>query len=193
MATNPRQVEREMAQAGQEATRKVAEQTTQAARAVADAGERTARVGTEMMERNSESVRQAWQSGTETASRLVERSMDQLARAFGLSGENAEHTARQSTRPMEALLQSSTILAGGAQTVSRELFTLTQKRMEQQVERFDALMNCRTIQDLMAAQTDLVRDDLEDFLHSARRIAQISTQVADEAVRKVTDTSLAPR
>ena len=46
---------------------------------------------------------------------------------------------------------------------------------------------------MLAAQSDFVRDNLEDFVQSTRRIAEISMQMADEATRRMSDASLAPR
>src|SRR5262249_21185649 len=146
----------------------------------------------EVMEHNSEYLRHAWQSGSEMAGRLTERSMDQVARAFGMSGENAQQTTQQTVRNFEALLQSSTILMGGMQNVSRELVDFMQNRMEHNVEHLEALMGARTMQDAIAAQTSLLRDNVERLLHTTRRISEISTQTADEAARTMTESSLVP-
>jgi phasin family protein len=90
-------------------------------------------------------------------------------------------------------VQSGTILAGGLQNISREWVDFTRKRIRQNLQHVDALANCRTPHELIAAHSDLFRDNMEDFVHSARRIAEISAQMAEEAARKMTDTSLAPR
>jgi hypothetical protein len=37
------------------------------------------------------------------------------------------------------------------------------------------------------------RDNLEALLQSARRISELATQLADEAVRRMSDSALAPR
>jgi phasin family protein len=170
----------------------MAEQSSRAARNMAEAGERTARAGAEAMGHNSEYLRHAWQSGSEMAGRLTERSVDQFARAFGMSGDNAEQTTQQTVRNFEALLHSGTILAGGMQNVSRELVDFMHNRMEQNMEHVEALMRARTIQDAIAAQSNLLRDNLERFLHTTRRISEISTQTADEAMRTMTESSLVP-
>ena len=39
----------------------------------------------------------------------------------------------------------------------------------------------------------LIRDNIEALLHSARRTAEVSTKLADDAVRRMSDTALAPR
>jgi phasin family protein len=190
---NPRQAEKDMSYATQEATRKMAEETTRAARTAAEASASATRAGADMVARNTEVVEQAWQSGSEMASQLTERSMDQFARAFGISGEGAQQATQQSARNLESIVQSGTILAGGIQNISREWLAFMQKRMQQNLRRVDALASSRTPQELLAVQSELVRDHLEDFVQSARRVAELSVQMAEEAARKMTDTSLAPR
>jgi phasin family protein len=200
MATNPRQAEREMsqaakeaAQATQEATRKIAEDTSRAARAAADAGAGAARAGADMVQRNAETVQQVWESGSKMAGQLTERSMERFARAFGMSGESAQQATEQSSRNLESIVQSGTIFAGGMQSISREWFDFMRKRIEQNMHRLDDMASWRTPQEMIAAHSEFVRDNLEDFVQSTRRVGEISIQMADEAVRRMSDASLAPR
>ena len=55
------------------------------------------------------------------------------------------------------------------------------------------LYSGRTPQEILAVQSDLVRDSLEDFVQSTRHIAEISSKMAEEAVRRMNGSSLAPR
>jgi phasin family protein len=190
---NPRQAEKDVSHTGQETARKMAEETSRAARTAADAGAGAARAGAEMMQRNTETVQHAWETGGKMATQICERSFERFARAFGLSGEGAQQATEQSSRNLESIVQSGTILADGMQSISRELLDFARKRVEQNLHRVDALASCRTPQEMMAVQSDLVRDNLEDLVQSTRRIAEISMQMADEAVRRMSETSLAPR
>jgi phasin family protein len=184
---NPRQAERDMSQAGQEAVRKTAEEAGRAAHRAADAGAEVLGAGADMMKRNAEALQQAWESGSKAASQWTEQSFGGFARAFGLSGENAQQAAEQSRRNMESIMQSGTILANGMQSVSRELFELARKRLEQNLQRTDALMHSRTPQDVMAAQSELFRENMEDLIETTRRIADISKEVAENAGRKMSE------
>jgi len=188
-----RQAERDVSQAAQEATRKTVEETSRATQAAADAGAGAARAGADMVQRNAEAMQDAWKSGSKAASQLAERSMEGFGRAFGITGENAGQAAEQSSRNLECIVQSGTICAGGMQSISREMLEFARTRMEHNLRRFDALAKCRTPQEILAAQTDLLRDNLEDLVQSTRRIAEISMQTADEAARRMSDMSLAPR
>ena len=113
---NPRQVERD--EASKETARKLADETSRAARAAAEAGAGAARAGADMVQRNADSVQQAWVSGSKSAGQLIEQSMDRFARAFGIAGESTQQATQQSSRNLELIVQSGTILAGGMQTIS---------------------------------------------------------------------------
>jgi phasin family protein len=190
---NPRQAEKELNQAAQETARKAFEGTSRAAQSAADTGAEAARAGAEFMHRNAATIQDAWTSGSKMASQLTERSMEGFARAFGITGERAEQAAEQSSRNVECIVQSGTILAGGMQNITREMFELASKRVEHNLHRIDALANCRTPQEILAAQSDLVRDNLEEFVQNARRISEMTMQMADEAARRISDVGLAPR
>jgi phasin family protein len=108
---------------------------------------------------------------------------------LGLSGEEAQQAAQQSSRNFGAIIQSSAVLTQGAQDISREWFDFARKRMEENLSLLEALTRCRTPQDLAAVQTNVVRDNLEDLLQSTKRIADVSVRIADEAVRKIAESA----
>jgi hypothetical protein len=187
------QAEREMSQAARDTARNTAEQMSNAARAAADAGGETTRLAAEMFQRSAQTMQQAWDSGTRIASQFAEQSMKGLASAFGVPGEAGRHAAEQSTRNLESIAHSGTVITSGVQAISCEMAEFARKRMERNMERVDALTKCRTAHDIVEAQTEFVRDNLEDFVHCTRRIAELATQMADEASRRVDEVSLAPR
>jgi phasin family protein len=190
---NQRQAEKEMSQAAQEGVRKTAEETARAARVAADAGAGAARAGADVLQRQSEAAQDAWNSSAKMVNQMTERTMENFARVFGMGGERTQQAAEQSSRNAEAIVQSTSIIAGGVQSISKELFDLTQKQLDQNVRRMEALVNSRSPQEILAVQSDLFRDNLESFVQSTRRISEISMQMADEAARRMNDLSLAPR
>jgi phasin family protein len=188
-----RQTERNMSQAARDTARRTAEQASHAARAATDAGAETTRLGAEMLQRNAETIQQAWDTGTKIASQFAEQSMKSLASAFGVPGQAGRNAAEQSTRNLESIAQSGTVITSGMQAISREMVEFARKRMEHNMERVGALTKCRTPHDVVEAQTEFVRDDLEDFVQSTRRIAELAMQMAEEASRRISEVSLAPR
>ena len=138
--------------------------------------------------------RQAERDSNETAAtRIAERSVDQFSKLFGLTGDTARETMQQSAGDMQALIESSTFVVDGVQNVSSEWMRFVQNRIEENLEHFEEFLGCRTPQECWALQTRVVRDNIEALLHSARRAAEASTKLADDAVKRMSDTALAPR
>ena len=189
MASNPRSSDRESGDVA-ETTRRTTEQT---ARNLSEASERTTRAGTEAFQRNAERLNESWRSGSETANRLAERSMEQLTRLFGLSGEKARQTVQQSSSNIQAMLESTTIIADGLQELSGEWLRFAQERVQQNMDHLDQLVGCRSPHEYLALQTRIARENFEALLQSARRASERSSQSADEAVRKMSEASVAPQ
>jgi hypothetical protein len=174
-------------EAVQDTTRKMTDETARVTRAIADAGERAGRANVEILQSNAETFQKVLQSGSELASQLTARSSDQFARAFGLTGSEAQQATQQSSRNLALIAQSSTVLAHGIQNISTEWFGFVRKQVEQNVGTLDALMRCRTPQEFMAVQSDLVRGSLNDLIQSTRKIAEVSVRMTDEATRKMAE------
>ncbi|HEY7296538.1 MAG TPA: phasin family protein [Xanthobacteraceae bacterium] len=186
-----RHAEKGMSEAAEE-TRKAADRTSRATRVATDAGADVARAGADIFQRSGETIQQMWESGTRIAGQLAEQSMRGWASAFGAS-EGAQHATELAARNLTSISRSGTALANGFQMISREMMEFGRKRLEQNLQRVDALAKCRTPHELVEAQTDFIRDNLEDLVHSTRRLAEVSMQMADEASRSMKDASLAPR
>jgi phasin family protein len=159
---------------------------------MSEATERAARAGAEAVRRNAENLNESWRSGTDAASRMAERSMDQFSKMFGLSSDTARQTLQRSSGNLQAVIESTNIVASGLQNVSGEWMRFAQSRFEDNLDRFDDLMGCRTLQDCLALQTEIVRDNFEALLQSMRRTSELSSRVADDAMQKIGDTTLAP-
>jgi len=186
---NPRQTERDV----NEMSRKAAEQAAQTSRAMSETAERAGRAASEALQRNAETFSNTWQSSTEAASRIAERSIEQFANLFGFTGDNARQSIQNSASSVQALIDSSTVLASGMQNVSGEWMRFVQNRVEENLKSLEELMSCRTIHDCLALQTRMARDNVEACLQSARRTSELSTKLADDAVKQMSDAALAPR
>jgi phasin family protein len=79
--------------------------------------------------------------------------------------------------------QASTVLARGAQEISQEVFGLVQERVQKNAEAVNRIAGVRSVQDFVAVQSDLARDNLQQVIDMNRRIAERSLRIADEAAR----------
>jgi phasin family protein len=134
----------------------------------------------------AEATQETVRAAIDTASQTFQRSADQFARSFGFSGQQGEELARQSTRNLEAMTECGTILLRGFQEISREWMSLGQRRLQKNLENIQTLAACQSVQDLVATQTELVRDNMQDMVDNSRHIAERSVEVANEAAQTLT-------
>ena len=187
-----RHTEHEVEEMSREAARKAGDQTARTTRAMSDAMERAARSGTETAERNSDRILGSWRSGSDAANRIAERSLAQMTKMFGLSGDAASQTLQRSSGNLQALLETTSILANGLQDLSGDLTQFVQARAEHNIALMDKALSCRSPHEWLALQTQLVRDHLEAFLQTAKRTSERTTQMAEQAVQKMNESTLAP-
>ena len=171
----------EQNRAADEAARTARTVTDEAARV----GEQTARAGADVFRRGSQTARDTVQSGLNTATETFQRMSDQFTKVLGFNGPQSEELTRRSSQNLQAVSQASTVLARGAQEVSREVIQLVQDRLEKNVEAVNRIAGARSVQDFVAVQSDLVRDGLQQVIDTNKRIAELSVRVADEAARAI--------
>jgi len=178
-------IEDKPSKAAENAARKMGEETRRATRMASEAGAGAVRASVELTECNAQTMQDVWQSGTKIASNLTELSMAQVGRVLGMGGDTAEQATEQVSRNMECILQSGIVLTDGMRNASRGWMEFAQRGMKHNLDRMEALTRSRSLQEYLAAHSDLVRHNLEEFIHSARRIAELSLRAAEEAARKV--------
>jgi hypothetical protein len=163
-------------------TREQVEAVQRVTEGVAD----TLRAGAEGAQTMVRTMQEAVQNSFGAVSDMARRSTAQPMQLFNPSGGDARDLAGQAAEHLKAVAQSSTALARSVQEVSREVFELSQKRLQTNLEGLNQLARCRSLADLVAAQSSLFRENLEQTLNNSRRLAEMTIQVADEATRTAT-------
>jgi Phasin protein len=147
-------------QAAERTASEFAERESRAKDAAAKASGQAMRASVEMIQRNAETVQHTLQCSAKLAARMTEHSADQFGRAIGFSGDGAQKAAQKSSRNIEAIVQSGTVLTEITQRLSEEWADIARARMDRGFDRIDALLQCRTPQDFAALQRELLRDKL---------------------------------
>jgi hypothetical protein len=170
------QVADKAAQATREATRKGAEQVERVAQTTAGVNSQAAQVGAEIMQRNTQTLQRAMQSGTDMAAKLTERSVEQWSRA-----------AERSSKNIGAILQSSLAVTDTTQSIAHEWLDFARERIKHNFGGMDRLFRCRTPQDFVAVQSEVLKDNLEEPLRWTLRLAERSIPIAEEAMKKFSE------
>src|SRR3954451_3457057 len=168
---------------------RAADEATRTARTVTEetarVGEQTARAGADIARRSTETARDAFQSGLNTANETFQRMSDQFTRVLGFNGPQSEELTRRASQNLQAVSQASSVLARGAQEVSREVIQHVQDRLQKNIDAVNRLAGTRSVQDFVAVQSDLARDTLQEVIDTNKRIAELSVRVAEEAARAI--------
>jgi phasin family protein len=119
--------------------------------------------------------------GLNPATQSFQRMTDQVKQVLGMHDFEAEEQTRCASQNLQAVTQASTVLVRGAQEVSREWFGLVQEQLTKRVEGLNRMAGSRSVRAFVAAQSELMRDNLQLAIDTNRRMAALSVRIADEA------------
>jgi hypothetical protein len=148
-------------------------------------GEQAVRASADIARQGAETARDTLKAGLNTAAESLQRITDQFSQVLGFNGPQSEELARRSSQNLQAVTEASTVLVKGAHEVSREWINLAQDRVTKNVDGLNRLAGCRSVQDFVTVQSDLVRDTLRHVIETNKRVAELSMRVADEAARTI--------
>jgi hypothetical protein len=177
-------VEDEMANIDE--SKRLAQRQTDSVRKLTDDVADTVRAGSESAQSIAQTMQEAIQNSLYAFSELTRYSTGRTMQMLSHPAEDNQNPTEDATQNLRAAVRSSTVLARGLQDVSRECFELSQKRMQRNLDGLNALARCRSMADFLAAQSSLIRDNVEQTVDNSRRIAELALQVTDEATRNAT-------
>jgi hypothetical protein len=150
-----------------------AEQATRLSRDQIEAGQQAAQASIDLLRTN-----------VEVFQRTVESTMDFMVQMVGRNANGAGRTVGgtnpKARPPTQSSRNGETIIAmtGALSDIWGEWVSFVQKRARHNVDHWNLLFSCRTPQDFVIAQSELLRGDMEDFLESGRRIAVKSLRLS---------------
>src|SRR4051812_15719213 len=165
-----------------------AHKNADAARAGADKLANFSQRATEDALRTEEALKSV-RSGADAASLGLQSVFDQFARTLGFSGEEGERRAQQSVQNVEAITKCGTVLTQALQDTSREWHGLAQRQLQRNLEGLSRLALCRSVQDVAAAHSGLVRESLRHMVEDSRLIVEISLKAVNDASKAVAGTA----
>lgn len=184
-ANKARSIAEDTARAGEATTRRAAdaarsmtEEGADTARRMADAG---AQAGADMTQRGAETARNLMGQATQVAGQTTE----QLNRMMGFSAETQGEVAQQAQQNMDVMVQCGSVLMDGMQNIWREWMAFAQEAMARNADGLNAMMRSRSVQDFYAAQSEMVKDEVELLLNRSVKVSELSARTANDAVRRL--------
>jgi hypothetical protein len=175
--------EREQAEAVARQERERVETVRQAAQSVGN----VVRVSTEAPRRVAETAREAVQSGVGTAAQMAQKAAD-----FSLSSfSDVTRGVQNAAAGMTAVAQANTGLAMRYQAIWREVFQLAQQATQARAESMTRFMSVRSPQQLLDANVDLLKGEMQRFLDGQARLAQLSAEAALDAKQRIEEATSA--
>lgn len=176
--------EREKAEAVARQERERVETVRQAAESVSN----VVRVSTEAPRRVAETAREAVQSGVGTAAQMAQRAADFSAFSFSDLTRRWQNAAAS----MTAVSQANTGLAMRYQAIWREFFQLAQQATQERTESLTRLMSARSPQQLLDANADLLKREMQTFFKGQARMSQLLADAARDAQQRIEEASSTP-
>jgi phasin family protein len=114
----------------------------------------------------------------EAATKQVEAGLKTAAQQF-------EKVTALGKNNVEAVVQSTTIVAKGCEEISKNLWSWMQTSMEQSVSMGKQAMAVKTLRELVDLQTDFMRSCMDQSLNETTKITAISTRVVGQAMEPI--------
>ena len=96
-----------------------------------------------------------------------------------------EKAAAMGKDNVEAVVQSSTIVAKGCEEISKNLWSWMQNSMEQGMAASRQALNVKTLRELVDLQTSFMRSWIDQSMTETTRLTEISTRVAGSAFEPI--------
>jgi hypothetical protein len=131
-----------------------------------------------------ETAQRATRTGLEATAQRFEDASRVFVDAFGLGAPGNDEAARRSSRDIKAVSEAGAILAKGAQEASGRWAELVQQTARRNLEGFNRLTTCRSMGEIVAFQSQFMRESLQQAIQTGRDVAQSSIRTMEEAGRQ---------
>lgn len=171
-------------QASEEATRNAGNEADEASRRVLHAGEAA----------TDEGSRRVLHAGAKAGEELAD-ARHKVASIFDTAARLAQQNSgdgtgwivdlRSASRNMKGMLQTNAILVTGLQSAWMEWLDYSRRSIERNAKGMGDLVRSRSMSELISRQSDLLRANIEDWLHSSISLCELSADAARQAAEKV--------
>ncbi|MFC7331781.1 phasin family protein [Rhodocista pekingensis] len=124
-------------------------------------------------------------AGADTAGRTAVVARNAADAARDQTARVGREAADRTVRSVETMVQMQSIMADGVQTFWKEWMDYTQGSVQRWADQMQNLLRARTMQDVIAAQSDIVRVEMEHMVRRSIRLSELASQSTDAAMRQL--------
>lgn len=140
-----------------------------------------------------ETVESVVKAGTEAATKGVEKavavSQEQVAAAVKAGSEvfkNYEEVIAFGKENVDAMVKANAVLVKGVQDLNKEFFAIAQAVLEDNAETAKKVLGCKSVQDAVAIQSNVVKASYEKAMTESRKITDMTVKLAEDASAPIT-------
>jgi phasin family protein len=115
----------------------------------------------------------------------TQEQIDAIMRAGSQAFKQYDDAAKFGKDNLDALMASGTIVAKGFEDLGKIWMGMAQRSVESSIATSKALFGCKTLQDMIALQTDWTRSNLETLVNEGNRVSEVSVKTANEAAAPI--------
>lgn len=155
---------------------------------------KTADVAETAVAAGKETVETVVKAGAEVAAKGVEKavamSQEQVAAVVKAGGDvfkNYEEVVTYGKDNVDALVKANNIMVKGVQDINKVLFAMAQKNMEESVAMTKKMFGCKSVDDVVKLQSDLMKTNYSKAFDESRKISDMAVKLAEEASAPIAD------
>lgn len=117
--------------------------------------------------------------------KTTEATAKQIESGLKTAAQQLEHVTALSKGNVEAMVQSSTIMAKGCEEISRNIWSWMQNSVAQSLLTGKQALTVKTLHELFDLQTNFVRQVMDLCMNETIKITEISTQLPSQALAPI--------
>lgn len=138
-------------------------------------------------ERMAEGFGEIAASGVAAAERASAETARQAERIAAEGRQGLQQATRAAETEAKAALRSSATVADGVREIAQTWAHYAEEVMRHSSQASQALLRCRSWNEVLEVQADLLRDNMHAFLDQSARVAEIGSRMATRPLETVTE------
>lgn len=159
--------------------------TTTASRAKKVVADTAVETGAAAQQAAETTVAAAQDAVTKNYEQAVALTKEQVEKASKKAFEAYEELTSFNKETVDALVQSSTVLAKGLENLSKSFVAYAQSSLESSVAATKALLAVKTLREAVDLQSEFAKTSFDTLVSEATKTSELSVKLANEAIEPI--------